>query len=254
MNSKSLFFLILPFIFSCSGSRNLTYFSDFSDKEVVTVEDVPNVIKEPVIQPNDILNIKVTSLNPEANIPFNRNSSGNSEDASTSVNDGYLVDSNGYIDFPVVGGIEVAGLTKSAVKDKLTNLLSKYLGDPIISVRYANYRITVIGEVNHPSTFIIPSERISIIEALGMAGDLTVYGKRDNVLIIKESQGVRQAVRLNLNTKEVLNSPYYYLGPNDVVYVEPIKSKKEQASLTRSNISLILSLISVGSLILLNLN
>ncbi|MDT0675830.1 polysaccharide biosynthesis/export family protein [Autumnicola musiva] len=256
MKIKNLLLLLLPFIVSCSGSRDLSYFSDFSDKEVVYTENIPSVIEEPVIQPSDILSIKVNSLNPEANAPFNRNSSNTSEGNSSSGDSesGYLVDSEGNIDFPVLGSIKVAGLTKSEFKEKLTQMLSKYLGDPIVAVRYLNYRITVIGEVNNPSTFVIPSERVSIIEALGMAGDLTVYGKRDNVLLIKEAEGVRRAVRLNLNKKEVLNSPYFYLGPNDVLYVEPVNYKKEQASSTRNNISLILSIISVGSLILLNLN
>jgi polysaccharide export outer membrane protein len=256
MKSRNLILLLLPVVFSCSGSRDLTYFSDFSDNEVVHTENIPLVVEEPVIQPSDILSIKVNSLNPEANAPFNRNPSTTTEGNSSSggVEAGYLVDSSGNIDFPVLGSIKVGGLTKSEVKEKLTALLSKYLGDPLITVRYLNYRITVIGEVNNPSTFVIPSERVSIIEAIGMAGDLTAYGKRDNVLLIKEAEGVRRAVRLNLNQKEVLNSPYFYLGPNDVLYVEPVASKKEQASSARNNISLILSIISVGSLILLNLN
>lgn len=250
---RIIIFALLPLCFSCS--RDLVYFSDFDEGAVYT-ERISSVVKEPVIQPGDLLNISVTSLNPEADVPFNRTTITPAQGGGsiTGGSEGYLVNNNGTIDMPQLGSVPVAGLSKSEVKAKLTDLLTRYLSDPIVNVRYLNYRITVIGEVNNPSTFAVPSEKINIIEALGMAGDMTVYGKRNNVLIIKESEGVRSIVRLNLNDKEVLNSPYFYLQPNDVVYVEPVGSKKEQASMTRNNIALVLSIISAASLIILNFN
>ncbi|MDT0688839.1 polysaccharide biosynthesis/export family protein [Salegentibacter sp. F188] len=254
MKHKIFLLVILPLFFSCS--RNLVYFSDYAEGDIYT-EKISSEAKEVIIQPGDLLSISVTSLNPEADLPFNRstvmNTLGNSNNAVGTA-EGYLVNSDGTIDFPQLGSIDVKGLTKPELKSKLTDTLKKYLSNAIVNIRYLNYRITVIGEVNNPSTFSVPAEKISIIEALGMAGDMTVYGKRDNVLVINETEGVRRIVRLNLNNKEVLNSPHYYLQPNDVVYVEPVNSKKEQASMTRNNIALVLSVISTASLILLNLN
>ena len=122
----------------------------------------------------------------------------------------------------------------------------------MVSIRYLNYRITVLGEVKNPNTFLVPSERINLIEALGLAGDLTIYGKRENIKIINEANGVRTIAQLDLNDKAILDSPYYYLQPNDIVYVEPVTARKDQSSLTRSNISLVLGIISAASLVILN--
>ncbi|CAN0606500.1 unnamed protein product, partial [Ectocarpus sp. 12 AP-2014] len=134
----------------------------------------------------------------------------------------------------------------------LTNLLTNYLGNPMVSIRYLNYRITELGEVKSPSTFLVPSERINLIEALGMAGDLTIYGKRENIKIINEANGVRTVAQLDLNDKAILDSPHFYLQPNDIVYVEPVTARKDQSSLTRSNITLVLGIISAASLVILN--
>ena len=248
--------ILLPLLFSCS-KRNLSYFGNY-DAEGILTEPIEVEIKEPIIQPGDLLEITVTSLNPEAAVPFNRVSQitfdeNNSRGSSETPSNGYLVDSYGIIDFPVLGRIKLGGLSKFQAKLNLTSLLTNYLGDPTVSIRYLNYRVTVIGEVNRPNTFLVPSERINVLEAIGMAGDLTVYGKRENVMVIHESQGTRTIAHLNLNEKEVLNSPYFYLRPNDVVYVEPLKTKRDQASLTRSNISLFLAVVTAASLVALNI-
>ncbi len=254
MKNRLLIFILLPLLFSC-GQRNLTYFSNYDQKQLYT-ETITEQAKEPVIQPGDLLQITVTSLNPEAAVPFNRisqrsaggNGAGNPSETSP---EGYLVDSYGIIDFPVIGRIKLAGLSKYQAKLNLTSLLVNYLGDPIVSIRYLNYRITVIGEVKNPNTFLVPSERINVIEALGMAGDLTVYGKRDNIMVINETQGQRTIAHLDLNDKAMMNSPYYYLQPNDIVYVAPLNTKKEQASLTRANISIFLAAVSTAALVIL---
>jgi len=255
MKYRILLVLLLPFFFSCS-KRNLSYFSDYGSEKILT-EVITTKIRESVIQPGDLLQISVTSANPLAAEPFNRISkrstgtSGASNAEGTA--DGYLVDENGIIDFPVLGRIKTGGMTKSEAKVNLTSLLTKYLGDPVVNIRYLNYRITVIGEVKNPDTFLVPSERINVIQALGMAGDMTVYGKRDNVMVINETTGARTVAHLDLNSKEVLNSPYYYLKPNDIVYVEAVNTRKEQASVTRANISLILGAISTVALVIITL-
>lgn len=258
MKIKAYFLLMLIGFASCS-QRNLAYFSDLQD-QIVHNEHVDNK-SEPVIQPDDLLSITVTSLNPEANSLFNRGvlpagtvTNFSADNRTTNIQaEGYLVDDEGYIDFPVLGKVKLGGLTKKDAKQILAVQLHEYLKDPIVHIRYLNYRITVVGEVNRPSTFTIPSEKINILAALGMAGDMTVYGKRENVLIIRETDGERKIMRLNLNSQEAMNSPYFYLQQNDVVYVEPVKAKAAQANLTRSNLSIALSAASVLSIILIRI-
>ena len=242
-----------------SCSRNLTYFNEPEEQAIALehTEVVTNTI-EPKIQPNDLLSIRVTSLSPESNTLFNQGviatsgASAGSSNGSQGV-EGYLVDSEGYIQFPILGKVELGGLTKEAARYKLTHALQEYLKDPVVNIRYMNYRITVIGEVRNPSTFTVPSERVNILTALGMAGDLTPFGKRENVLIIREEAGVRTMTRMNLNSRDVLNSPYFYLQQNDVVYVEPVKTRGYQASGLRTNIPFVLSITSALTLLILRL-
>lgn len=230
-------FLLLGFT-SCS-KRNLAYFSDMEQNDYT---EKITYSSEPKIQPDDLLSISVTSLNPEANALFNKgemssSGMGNSVsnfsitgNTSNIYKEGYLVDKDGFIDFPVIGKICIGGLTKAEVKNKLVHELHEYLKEPIVNIRFLNYKVTVIGEVNRPSTFTIPSERINVLEALGMAGDMTAFGKRENVLIIREEGGVRKMTRVNLNNTDLVNSPYFYLQQNDVVYVEPHRARRAQAS------------------------
>ena len=254
---KLIFYISLLLFFTSCSKRNLTYFSNLGDQDVYTeiIEDG----EQPTIQPDDILDIKVSSLNPEANSLFNLGLMPNvnaleSNNLSPVKEAGFLVDHEGYIEYPIIGKIKLGGLTKEEAKQKLNTLLKDYLKDPIINIRFLNYRITVIGEVAKPSTFILPSERINILTALGMAGDLTVYGKRDNILLIREEGGTRTIARLNLNDKDVLNSPYFYLQQNDVIYVEPVKSKGPEFSNNLRLVSIFVSIASVVSLLLIRLN
>jgi polysaccharide export outer membrane protein len=252
MKFNTLYLFALLLLFASCSKRNLAYFSDLDGQGVYT-ETIGNV-SEPKIKQDDLLSITVNSLNPEANVLFNSGAvpSEGSQDISLA-NQGYLVNQEGYIDFPVLGKVKLGGLTKEEARNKLVEELQQYLKDPIVNIRYLNYRITVIGEVNRPSSFTIPSEKINILTAIGMAGDLTVFGKRENILLIREEAGVRTMTRVNLNSKEILDSPYFYLQQNDVVYVEPVKARAAQASLTRSNISIILSAASVLAIILTRL-
>lgn len=241
--SKALIILFLAVMVSSCSTRNLVYFSDLPKKSQYTsnVLDMP----EPLIQPGDILSIKVNSLSPESDAIFN--AGGNSRNE---IDNGYLVDREGNINFPIAGKIKLAGLTNQQAREKMTKEVLRYVKDPIVNLRIVNFKVTVIGEVTRPSTFTVPNEEINLLEALGMAGDMTVYGKRENVLIIREKDGKRTMARLNLNDKDVINSPYFYLQQNDIVYIEPAPAKAAQASNSNKFIPIIVGLTSVATLII----
>jgi polysaccharide export outer membrane protein len=253
------------FFSACTTTKNVAYFQDLTDTSKIYTQ-VINGTYEVQIQPDDILEIVVNSINAEAAAPFNM---GNVNSAitpgsipttvgipstrtnpvstgSTTNGAGYLVNKDGNIDFPVLGSIQVKGLTITQLKDSLKIKLNKYLQDPIVNIRLLNYKVTVLGEVAHPSTYSIPSERITVVDAIGMAGDLTIYGKRENVLLIREENGERKFIRLNLNSSNIFESPYYYLKQNDIVYVEPNKSKIAASDITQlRHITLITSAITL---------
>lgn len=249
---------------SCAPNRNLVYFNSLKKTGEYSTKITNRSV--PTIQIDDLLSITVSSLNPESNLLFNNgvmpisgNTSTNSNAAnipyspiSPRTNEGYLVDSNGNVNFPILGPTKLAGLTKEEAIAKITDEIKKHIKNPIINIRFLNFKVTVVGEVNRPSTFSIPTERINIIEALGLAGDMTPFGKRENVLIIRETNGVRNAIRVDITDKDVLNSPYYYLQQNDIVYVEPIKVKSLQGSASTFYIPLITAAVSVLSLIIVS--
>lgn len=231
---------------SCVNTRNATYFNDLGN----TTNTIPQ-IPESYIQNNDILSINVTSLNPEATEIYNTPNVIKGPYGSDQVT-GYLVNTDGFIQFPVLGNVKAAGLTKDQFKNKLTNTLvdKKLLVDPIVTVRYQNFRVTVLGEVKNPTVIPVANERISLLEALGLAGDLTIYAKRDNVMLIREENGVRTTQRLNLNSTQLFNSPYYYLQSNDIVYVEPNKSKVASTGRSQQWLPVILGGLSLAFIVL----
>lgn len=210
---------------SCSSKRNLVYFSDLSDKAEITDKIVNQI--EPRIQVADILDVAVNTMSAESNVLFTANPSRQGTVNSYHERDGYKVDNNGYINFPVAGSVKLAGLTIEEAQRALAKEINKYVKEPIVNIKYLNFRVTVIGEVNRPETFNITNERINLLEALGRAGDMTPYGKRENVLVIRENGDQRILVRMDLNKKDILNSPYFYLKQNDVVYVEADKTKEK---------------------------
>jgi polysaccharide biosynthesis/export protein len=255
------YFLVLTFFISSCASRNLVYFSDLSASSV-NETSIKNYV-QPLIQPDDILSITVSSLNPESNVLFNNvilpttaNSAG--VIAATKVNEGYQVDKSGFINFPVIGKVMLAGLTKEQAIEKMTTEIKAHVKNPIVNVRFVNFKVTVVGEVNNPSTFVVATEKVNVLEALGLAGDMTSYGRRENVLIIREQQGVRRTTRLNLNNKDVLNSPYFYLQQNDIVYVEPYnKGKTAETNPNNRYIGIwaaVISVIGFGAITLLDSN
>lgn len=209
---------------------------------------------EPVIQKSDLLSITVSSPNAIASQPFNTTVTVSTQSigyTSTQAS-GYLVDQDGFIDMPMLGRIKAAGLTKQGLKESITKLLtdSKYLLYPVVSVRYLNFKVTVLGEVARPMVINVPDEKINILEALGFAGDMTIYARRDNVTLVREEQGKRIVKRLDLNSEKLLSSPFYYLKSNDIIYVEPNKAKVSAASNTRTWLPAILSGLSLAAVII----
>lgn len=158
---------------------------------------------------------------------------------------GYLIDFDGNIDFPVVGKVKLGGLTRNEAIQILKEKIGPYLNNPTILVRILNYKVTVLGEVGHPGTFTIPNERITLPEALGIAGDLLISGVRKNVLVIRDVDGKKTETRVDLTSKELFSSPVYYLQQNDVVYVEPNRAKINSTVVNPSNVSLIISIVSL---------
>ncbi|MBW8683667.1 polysaccharide biosynthesis/export family protein [Chitinophaga rhizophila] len=237
--------LICCFFFtSCVSTQKSVYFNNLSDTVIAPVKG--NF--EPVIHKNDVLQIVVSSMNPEDAIVFNTPSVASTGIAGVGTQTtGYMVNEQGNIEYPVLGQVKAEGLTKAQLTAYLRNELDsrKLMKDPVVTIRFLNYRVTVIGEVARPTVVTVPSEKITVLEALGMAGDITVYGKKENVLLIREVNGEKTIKRLNLNSSEILTSPYYYLQSNDVVYVEPNKSKVAVATGSRTTIPIIISTLSL---------
>ena len=161
--------------------------------------------------------------------------------------EGYTVNTEGYIDFPTLGQLHIAGMTRNEVAEMLKGMLLQYMPDPIVTINFLNFNITVIGEVARPGNFKITGDRVSLLEALGMAGDMTEFGDRENVMVIRENAGVREVARLNIKSKKIFDSPYYYLQQNDVVVVDPIDARARETSAFQMNFPTIVSLGSFAS-------
>src|SRR5690606_35044928 len=167
---------------------------------------------------------------------------------------GFMVDKDGMIELPLVGKVPVAGKTTSEARELIRSRAAIYYKEPVVNVRYANFNITVLGEVARPSQYIVPNEKISILDAIAMAGDLTIYGKRDNVLLIRETEGAKQFTRFNLNSTEMFQNPNFYLRQGDVVYVEPSKSKAASTDMQRlRNLTLATSVINLMVILVIRL-
>jgi len=215
--------------------KKVTYFNNMNDGEIPSA-----AAYVPVINKNDILSISVSSLNSEASAVFNApnllpTSTSTVLGAPTQLV-GYLVNENGDIIFPVLGRIHAEGLSTKQLSETITKMLGdkKLLVDPIVATRITNFKVTVLGEVGKPGVISVPNEQITLIEALGFAGDLTIYARRDNVLILREGNNGKKIVsHINLNSGDVLSSPYYNLKANDVIYVEPTIDKARSVSNTR---------------------
>lgn len=247
--NKSLFFLLLFLITGCASPEKVLYLQDVDNFKQQEIEAAYEV----VIHKDDLLSIMVNSREPELAMPFNMpvvtyqlgtNMGAPGQQRVL----GYLVDSEGFIDFPILGKLNVDGFTRL----KLTELIKKRLieedliKDPIVTVQLLNYKISVMGEVARPGSFSITSDRVTLLEALSMAGDLTIYGKRDRVAVIRENEGKRTILYHDLRSADIFLSPCYYLQQNDIVYVEPNKTKIGQSEINQNNsVGVWLSAVSV---------
>jgi polysaccharide export outer membrane protein len=240
---------------SCGSHKDLAYF-----QEVVGNEQLVGVAgKVNTIRTGDMLSISVSSSNPALAIPYNLFSARSQIANATSVSnsssriisnvnyEGYTVRQDGTIDFPVLGAIEVAGLTREQVADKIKDMLKDVVTDPVVTVTILNFYVTVIGEVARPGTYNFPGDRLTLLEALGFAGDLTVYGNREKVMVIREEGDERHVELLNLKSKDIFTSPYFYLQQNDVVYVEAVGTKAKSVSTFTTYFPVITSLASLGT-------
>ncbi len=245
-------FQVIFFVASCTSTKNAVYFNDTQTATFSTSGDRV----ETIIQKNDILSISITSDNAEASAIFNTTNnyiiSSTTATGNSIQSSGYLVNSDGNIEMQLLGIIKAAGLSKKQLEENITKLIldKKLLIGPIVNIRQLNFEVTVLGEVNHPTVITVPSEKISLVKALGLAGDITIYGKKDNVMLIREVNGKRTVNRINLNSKDFFDSPYYYLQPNDVIYVEPTRAKVASVSRSKEFLPVIISALSLVAIVL----
>lgn len=242
---------------SCSSAKHVAYFQNIDNVDLSASQG----LYDAKIMPKDMLSIIVNTTNPDAARPFNLYSVAGGNSTATDMQ-GYLVDNSGNINFPVIGKVHVSGLTKGQCEDLIREKIMPYMSgteNPVVTVRMSSFRVTVSGEVNSPGVVPVNSEKMSVIEALAQAGDLTIYGKRDNVLLIRENElGQKSQVRINLNDANFINSPYYYVQQNDIIYVQPngVKAKSSSigasTTLWLSGVSILTSLASLVINILRN--
>lgn len=231
----------LVIITSCGSRKDIVY---FQNQEQLTTSFEQYI---PKIQPTDQLAIVISASDVAAAAPFNQLSTIQTTSNSNSLSPyspTYTVDESGNISLPMVGNVKVGGLTRGQAIETIKEKVSKYIVNPGVNVNFVNFRISVLGEVSRPGSFIVPTERITLLDALGMAGDMTIKGKRENVTVIRESNGVKERHSVNLTSESALNSPVYYLAQNDVVYVEP-NSAQVSASKFTPNYSLWISMAGV---------
>ena len=251
--------LLALFLPSCVNTRHLVYMQGSFDTAKLSKVN----LTEPVIQKGDLVSIIVYSDNPEATRIYNQalittgSTGGAGTEGATSgltganlSAPGYPVDENGNIEFQGLGLLHIDSLTRSALKDTLTNRLKDYLTNVYFSIRILNHRFTMLGEVQKPGIYSIPGDHLNILEALGMAGDMTFYGRRDNVLVVRETDGKREFARLDLTKPEIMASPYFYLQQNDVVVFEPSKKKvAANDQTTVRNLTIVTSIITTFALL-----
>ena len=244
-NSKN-FSLVIVILFlllqSCASRKDIVYLQDIDANK----SEEAKYSYEPLLKNDDLLSIIVSADDPEITFPFNiPQIQGNYQisDNQSGIKT-YLIDSYGYIEYPVIGKVKLAGLTRKDAVQQLTDKIKVYITNPTINLRILNYKIAVLGEVVSPGNYTLQSERITVLEALSLAGDLTIYGKRDNILIIREKEGVKSFNRVDITKSDFINSEFYYLTQNDVLVVEQNKTRIN-SSVIGPNISVLISATSV---------
>jgi len=250
MKIRSTFILLLActavFFASCASRESVVYYQNVED---VLKKNNAVTNFETYLQPDDLLMIIVSAQDKEAAAPFNlintmTTNPTNPAGTGQAQQQLYLVDNKGNIEFPVLGTIKVSGLTKKQAIDYLSSEISKYIIQPIVNMRIMNFKVTVQGEVNRPGIHTVVSERLTLSDAIALSGDLTVYGKRDNILVIREVEGKRVPYRIDMTKADFMTSPYYYLNQNDIVYVEPNKTRVN-SSVVGPNLTLGISALSL---------
>jgi len=246
---KFCFFVISAvFLFSCTSQKKMIYLQHLSETDSLLHNSYGEETYR--IQPGDVIFVRISSLNKDINEIFN------SSDFVTSsyINEislyykGYLVSDEGKIEMPVLGRIEVANRTLNEIQQLIQNKTMEYFKEVYVTVKYGGFKITVLGEVRHPGVFYFYNNKITLLEALGQAGDLNEFGNRENILLLRTNNKGIENKRINLLDKNIIKSPYFYLQPNDVIYVEPIKTKAWK--LNSANVSIILSSISTLILVI----
>ena len=236
MKNLIYYLILLLTMFSCKPKENMVYME--KEKNIAESKINQAVFYGAHIQSGDVLDIKVTAFDENAVRPFNLYSMNNSTSAGQ-VNgqtaqlapQGYLVDNEGFIYFPVLGKLYIKGMTLAQLRADLEKRLLAYLSDPLVSIKQLNFNITVLGEVKNPGQYTNPSDKITVLQALGLAGDMTDYGNRTNVKLIREIDGVSKTFTIDFTNKNITNSPYYYMQQNDVLYIEPDLIKKKTANI-----------------------
>lgn len=226
-------------LFSCATKKEILY---FQDAEKLNQQQTAQYF-EPKIEPNDILYISVSSFDEALLKPFNKNTGSENTNNDNQLQ-GYLVSSEGSIQYPGLGKIDVVGKTRKEIIESLTTQLSEYVKDVVVDVRIINFKVTVLGEVSNPGVYTVKDERITIPQAIGLAGDFTVDGKRETVTIIREENGRQKVTKIDFTKTDFFSSPYYFLKQNDIVYVEPsLKGVKKSGFIP--NVPALLSLVTI---------
>lgn len=243
-----LLLFLLPFLMvSCHTKEKLVYFQDGGSDST----EVRDFNYTPTLKVDDFLNIYITSDQPELTVPFNtpppETSSGGQGGYTTGnpVSTGYLIDEKGFISLPIIGDLQLANLNRMDAANLIKAKLKDYLSNPQVIIQIQNFKITILGDVKRPGTFRIPNERITILEAMGLAGDLNITGVRNNILLIREEDGKKTEYRIDLTKKDFLNSPVYFLQQNDVIYVEPNMTARSVSTMWRATGGIVISLTSL---------
>lgn len=249
MSFRSLCLVLVPIFLiqilpACNADKKLQSLIYFNEQGDTALSKIVQTV-EPVIQPGDRLSVVVSASNALSAVPYNLATSGSGVGTS-SPTAGYLVEADGTIVLPQLGKIQVAGMKRKQLVDFLSKTLVKYVNDPIVTIEFLNFKITVLGEVGHQGTFPIPDGKVTLLDAIGLAGDLPFTARRDNITVIREKNGKRDFGKINILSKNAFSSPYYVLQQNDIVYVEPTKDKvaASDQSFTR-NFSIATSVLSV---------
>lgn len=251
-NKYHYYLLLVVFCFStsCVSNKKITYFQDIKTVNQAQLESAAK-FTEPVIQSDDILSINIFTLNPQSGIIINQAAAtpalgGNTNGSLSTPNTGFLVDKNGDVELSLVGKVKIAGLTTYQAKELIREKVSQFYKEPNVQLRFANFKVSILGEVNSPSTYTLPNEKVSILDALSLAGDLTIYGKRENILIVRDINNRKEFARLDLNSTDIFSSPFFYLKQNDVIYVEPNKARVSANNAAQiQTLGVITSIISV---------